>query len=170
MQVAVRSRFPSGTEHYQLTTMLLQGAVLFGATIASLSWPAVSTSHWSGPALWYAAILLALASIILAGQQAWLLPKSITTQTAEEYKRKLQSAHRLMLCAWQAPIMCLCYSIVMFLAGLTVVVVSPFATNRIWGDEAKVCSITITTSFSTLSMLMSDLGFCIVSGHSGQRY
>lgn len=34
--------------------------------------------------------------------------------------------------------MCLCYSIIMFLSGLTVVVISPFTNKRIWGDEAKV--------------------------------
>lgn len=34
--------------------------------------------------------------------------------------------------------MCLCYSIILFLAGLTAVVISPFASIGTWGDEAKV--------------------------------
>lgn len=59
-------------------------------------------------------------------------------QDAENYKEKIQARRQLALFAWQAPMMCLCYSIILFLAGLTAVVISPFASIGTWGDEAKV--------------------------------
>ena len=79
--------------------------------------------------------------MILGGQQAWLLPAFTSPENAAEYKLKFQARRQVLLLAWQAPMMCLCYSIVLFLAGLTVVVVSPFASNGTWGEEAKVISI-----------------------------
>ena len=146
VQVAVgppdsAASFPHSKNSSLNHRMLIQGAILFAATVASLSWSTVSTSHWSGPALWYAAILLSLTSVILGGQQAWLSPLSISTQNADMFKHKFRARRRRALIAWQAPMMCLCYSIVLFLAGLTVVIVSPFASNRTWGEEAKVICI-----------------------------
>ena len=113
---------------------------MFGAPIASLSWTAVPSSHWSGPALWYAAIVLSLTSVVLGGQQAWLLPISISPHEAQIYRDKFEGKRQRALLAWQAPMMCLCYSILFFLAGLGVVVISPFARKGNWGEEAKVKS------------------------------
>ena len=92
-------------------------------------------------------------SVILGGQQAWLLPHSVSIEDAERYKEKLQSSRRRMVFASQAPMMCICWAIVFFLVGLTVVVVSPFAINRVWGDDAKVCSIGSATKALPMSLL-----------------
>ena len=45
---------------------------------------------------------------------------------------------RLMLFAWQAPLMSLSYAIICFLAGMTAVVIGPLAAEPKWGDDAKV--------------------------------
>ena len=47
---------------------------------------------------------------------------------------------RLMLFAWQAPLMTLSYAITCFLADMAAVVISPLTTDLRWGDDAKVKS------------------------------
>ena len=45
---------------------------------------------------------------------------------------------RTILFALQAPLMCFTYSILLFLGGLTSVVLSPLIHDPEWNDEAKV--------------------------------
>lgn len=65
------------------------------------------------------------------------LPYSHHHQELQINKRHERPSH-LVLFALQAPIMCLTYSIVFFLAGLASVVLSPLAQNPGWNPEAKV--------------------------------
>jgi hypothetical protein len=46
----------------------------------------------------------------------------------------------IMLVVWQSPLMCLTYSIICFLGGLSSVVISPLAKQPQWNDETKVRS------------------------------
>ena len=43
-----------------------------------------------------------------------------------------------MLFVWQAPLMCMSYSILCFLAGLSSVVISPLASRPMWNNDASV--------------------------------
>lgn len=124
-----------------------QGAILFTSIISCLSWSNLSRSHWSGPALWYAGIILSLTSVVLGAQQTLELPEASGTIDALTFKRRLTARHsnpptpsRIMLFALQAPFMCMTYSIALFLAGLTSVVLSPLARQPMWDDDAKVSS------------------------------
>ena len=51
-----------------------------------------------------------------------------------------QQPSHMVLFALQAPLMCLTYSIVFFLAGLASVVLSPLAVSPGWNAQAKVSS------------------------------
>ena len=100
---------------------------MFTSTISCLSWSNLSTTYWPGPALWYGSIILALISIILGAQQAMFMPDTVDAEAAQEFRRchmanngseKRPEPRQIMLFVWQAPLMCLSYSIVFFLAGL----------------------------------------------------
>ena len=124
---------------------------MFASTMSCLSWSNLSSSHWSGPALWYGSIVLALMAVMLGAQQAMFLPDRIDGNAARDFRKRLMVRSRekraeleprqSMLFAWQAPLMCLSCSVVFFHAGLLSVVVSPLARKPGWGDEAKVCGM-----------------------------
>lgn len=119
--------------------------------------------HWSGPALWYTAIVFSLIAIIPGAQQTMLMPDfSPSLSNVSAIRKKLASGQdietdrdrviprrpsRLVLFALQAPLMCLAYSILLFLAGLTSVVLSPLSHNPGWNAEAKVCRLVTICSF-----------------------
>ncbi|KAL6716552.1 hypothetical protein ACLMJK_006119 [Lecanora helva] len=55
------------------------GALVFAATIACLSWSTpLEHANWSGPALWYAGIILSLTAIVSGAQQAIAIPSTST--------------------------------------------------------------------------------------------
>ena len=56
----------------------------------------------------------------------------------EHHQRPKKQPSHMVLFALQAPLMCLTYSIIFFLAGLTSVVLSPLAENPGWNSDAKV--------------------------------
>ena len=128
---------------------------MFASTISCLSWSVLSSSYWSGPALWYGSIVLALMAVMLGAQQVMFLPDNFDADAARDFRVRLMvrssrekkraaevlEPRQSMLFAWQAPLMCLSCSVVFFHAGLLSVVVSPLARKREWGDEAKVCRI-----------------------------
>jgi hypothetical protein len=58
---------------------------------------------------------------------------------------------RTMLYVWQAPLMALSCSMILFMAGLMSYVISPFASKRRWDEDAKVQS----ESSWALSLLIS---------------
>ena len=129
---------------------------MFTSTISCLSWSNLSTTYWPGPALWYGSIILALTSIIVGAQQAMFMPDTVDTEAAQEFRRrhianngseKRPEPRQIMLFVWQAPLMCLSYSIVFFLAGLTSVVLSPLAQRPGWNAEAKVCASILRQRF-----------------------
>jgi hypothetical protein len=121
-----------------------KSVVIFAALISSLSWATLSNSHWSGPALWYAGIVLSLTALVLGAQQSIALPSEADTDGACNIQQRLRSDGKAttprqdMLFIQQSPLMCLSWAVFCFLAGLTSVVVSPLARHPVWGIEAKV--------------------------------
>ena len=127
----------------------MQGAVFFTSLTSCLSWYNLSSRHWSGPALWYAGIILALIAVILGNQQVLVIPDTSDTTAASTLaiqKRLMTSdsssasprPKRLMLFTGQAPIMSLSYAMICFLVGMVAVVIGPLAGEQKWGDDAKV--------------------------------
>ena len=143
---------------------------MFASTISCLSWSVLSSSYWSGPALWYGSIIFALTAVMLGAQQVMFLPDNFDANAARAFRKKLMvcgssssssrekrraaellEPRQSMLFAWQAPLMCLSCSVVFFHAGLLAVVIGPLARKREWGDEAKVCGIlTVSRRFGFL--------------------
>ena len=89
---------------------------MFASTISCLSWSNLSSSHWSGPALWYGSIVLALMAVMLGAQQVMFLPDNFDGNAARDFRKRLMVRSRekraeleprqSMLFAWQAPLMC----------------------------------------------------------------
>ena len=61
---------------------------MFASTISCLSWSNLSTTYWSGPALWYESIILTLTSIILGAQQAMFMPDTVDVEASQEFRRR----------------------------------------------------------------------------------
>lgn len=120
------------------------GAVMFTSVIQGLAWPSVSSSHWSGPALWYASIILAISAVVVGAQQSFLLPDLSAEEDTARIKAKIrksdmaQTPRSLLLFGLQCPLLLLSYSMLCFLGGLSAVVLSPLAQNPTWAGEAKV--------------------------------
>lgn len=126
---------------------------MFASTISCLSWSNLSTTYWSGPALWYESIILALTSIILGAQQAMFMPDTVDVEASQEFRRrhiadngseKRPEPRQVMLFVWQAPLVCLSYSIVFFLAGLTWVINTTLKSWILWRYQGN--SISWSTS------------------------
>ena len=93
--------------------------------------------------MWYGAIIFSLNAVILGAQQAMIISDfgDGKKQASERFKKRSRIRERNILFVWQAPIMNLAHSVIFFLVGLISVVVSPFAKNIGWNDEAKVSRI-----------------------------
>jgi hypothetical protein len=130
---------------------------MFASVTSCLSWNCISNAHWSGPALWYASILLAVPVVLLGTQQLSVLPQKedigqlSTVQITLMKERLTEQAcdeprpSRFMLFVWQAPMMFLSYSVVLFLAGFGSIVFSPLAQDQAWNDALKVKCISTNT-------------------------
>jgi hypothetical protein len=124
---------------------------MFASVIGCLSWPAITSSHWSGPALFYASIVFAMGSILTGAQQTLILGSSesiaeLTASEIQDMRKSLASRSRgrrepsdLALFSWQVPLMLLGYSVLCFSAGLCSVVFSPLSQKLRWDAESKVC-------------------------------
>lgn len=121
---------------------------MFASVVSCLTWEVVKDTHWSGPALWYASILFALASIFSAAQLSLVLPEANVARTFNEeqvtaFKQSLADGNdatpsRTVLFAWQAPMMLLGHSVASYVVGLCVVVITPLARDHTWNASAKV--------------------------------
>ena len=120
-----------------------QSLVIFAAMIASLSWVTLSGVHWSGPAIWYMGIVLALTAMVVGAQQTVVLPSDVDLDTDSAVQQRLKRdgkarPRRDMLFVSQSPIMCFSLSVTCFLGGLSSVIISPLTQSPQWGPEAKV--------------------------------
>lgn len=130
-----------------------------------LTWNSTETSHWSGPALFYASTIFALVAIISGSQQLWILPRVDLAAAKSDAEKKTRQQlvsfiSRLQddeggpktkyVFALQTPIMLLTFSVMAFLAGLCAVVYSPLAANLAWDANAKV-SQTVTSKDTRLT-------------------
>jgi hypothetical protein len=132
----------------------LKGGFLFTTVASCLTWNSTETSHWTGPALFYASTVFALVAIISGSQQLWILPRVDASPSNSDAGKKrseelVSFIARLSsdegrpkskyVFALQTPIMLLTLSVLAFLAGLCAVVYSPLASRLAWDDNAKVC-------------------------------
>ncbi|KAF2191755.1 hypothetical protein K469DRAFT_718777 [Zopfia rhizophila CBS 207.26] len=154
---------------------LAGGFVVAGVT-AMLSWPEISSRHWLAPASLYSSIILSLAAVIFASQQAMLIDRIIQTDDRStavqrddqyfcfkaDYWRKQRSSDTenpwairwSVLLAWQAPIMCLTYSLLLLFIGMTTHVVAPVARDTSWNADGKTMVFYLTfCAMFTISFL-----------------
>lgn len=127
-----------------------QGAVMFASTVGCLSWPVVTTSHWTCPAFWYISIVFAVCSILTGAQQTLVLASDeaidqLENSAIEDVKHSFtnqmsaeEKPSAIVLFTWQVPIMLLCYCILTFMVGLGSAVYGPLARNLRWDGNSKV--------------------------------
>ena len=123
---------------------------MFATVSSCLTWTTTTSSNWSGPALWYSSIVFAIGSIFIGAIQSLALPAegllyeisdAAVEQMRQAYVQKssaLNQASPYALVVWQMPIMLLGYSVLSYLIGLCIVIISPLVQNPHWNDDAKV--------------------------------
>lgn len=135
-----------------------QSTVIVALVIGCFSWPDIRDHHWTARAFWYSCISLDVIAIGLATQQTTIL-ESIdhdmdqTGTLVETLGAMLvvgdqpnQEPNWMMIGVWQAPLMLLNYSIILFFVALTIHVCDAFVQERGWGDASKVCAFSWNTS------------------------
>lgn len=171
------------------TDETVKGAVIFASVPTCLQFADIKVVHWTAPAFWYASILLAVTSVVLAAQQTMVLSGLQKTQylLVRDRLKKTRSAEPrwTMLHIWQIPIQCLSYSLLCFLIGLFSYVFSPLTQGSIWSGNAQVGGRFLFTTSSTDRILDRDsirhscgirciqfcleFGFCILHRHLEKR-
>ena len=91
---------------------------------------------------------MALMAVVLGAEHTMMLSNlSAPTRNILTVRKKLRGMMSakdnvrpgaIILFTLQAPLMCLAYSIILFLGGLASFVISPLAMNPIWDADAKV--------------------------------
>ena len=73
----------------------MQGAVVFATVPTCLTWRGIESVHWSAPAFWYASIVFAVTSVVIAAQQTMVLSglqKAKYTFVRERVSQTLESS------------------------------------------------------------------------------
>ena len=106
----------------------------------------VDEAPWTAKASFYSTIFMSLSAVAAGSQQSIALDRY---GQHPEGLRQLQellkggsagSVSWLQLYVWQLPIMLLNISIVLFLAGLSILIWARAAHSPVWDDEMKVCT------------------------------
>lgn len=128
--------------------MTASQSALFGGVIASaFSWPALGKLAGSATestilAIWYSALVLALGSIATSAQQAVALGRLSSHPDGARKMREVLGREvggrwrprKVQLLIWQTPISLLNASIMMFVAGLIVLVWGSVSRLWAWSD------------------------------------
>lgn len=158
---------------------------MFASVTGCMSWDAVKASHWTGRAFWESSLIFAICAILTGAQQTLYLGTStlvaqLNSREIRELKSSLasrgnksavQKACPLVVFAWQAPLMLLCYAVVCFLAGLCSIVYSPLVRALQWNADARVCTRSdgedtkLTHSAGGLALQHRGCDLCIQLGN-----
>jgi hypothetical protein len=168
--ISIAVRRSAETKTCIFSTNLRKCAVLAAAVIGSFSWNIVSESYWLASAFWYCCLVLTILGILLSAQQIAVLNmlgpipqkghSEMTARIVRHYLPLLLSVDEntstrfgtdlekwkprwKMIFTWQCPIMFLSYSVVLFLAGLTLIVCTPLIRKEPWGNGSNVSTIAI---------------------------
>ncbi|KAL1872364.1 hypothetical protein Daus18300_004334 [Diaporthe australafricana] len=137
----------------------LSGSLLAAAVIGSFSWPIPDTIHWLGPALWYASLIMSFCAVLLSSSEHFLFAAIRDSTQHPDIRRRLSMIMEIsggrpetcckppvraqvrwnMVFTWQAPMMLLSYSLIAFVMGLTICVLTPLYDGRDYDDSCKVC-------------------------------
>lgn len=145
-----------------------QSAILAAAVIGSFSWTSTPDSYWLAQAFWYCSLVCSIVGILLSAQQIAVLDllssrhgedkatsskagvRSYLPLMLTEVKRSEREIYIAndeigtwkprwkMVFTWQCPIMFLAYSVLLFLAGLTILVCTPLIRGNPWGTDSNV--------------------------------
>ncbi|KAE8445375.1 hypothetical protein EG329_013497 [Mollisiaceae sp. DMI_Dod_QoI] len=124
----------------ELTSVTIVGTLIASAVTGSIQWSSLSTTHWVVAAFWYSTLLFSLISVIIAFYLTILLSNfavnvdgnKILLQVLQK-KNDPTKSRWWSLFALQMPIMLLSYALIMYVAGLSLMVIRPLW-NDPWGD------------------------------------
>ncbi|KAL6171040.1 hypothetical protein ACJQWK_03985 [Exserohilum turcicum] len=161
-----------------------QCTVLAAAVIGAFSWTTISEAYWLTHGFWHMSLILAILGILLSASEVTVLnllgPVKPLVQQQQQQQRPVTTLdiaiakyrpllftlttdnagapryapRRKMVFTWQAPLMFMSYSVCAFLAGLTILVCSPFIRrDKVWGDGHNIAIMYLTAFFSGASCI-----------------
>ncbi|KAF1851255.1 uncharacterized protein K460DRAFT_382724 [Cucurbitaria berberidis CBS 394.84] len=146
----------------ELQFITISCTVLAAAVIGAFSWTTIENAYWLTHAFWHSSLILAILCILLSASEITVLhllgPLQSISQsfrdanTVERYKPLLLSfgtdnipkyvPRKKMVVTWQGPLMFMSYSVCTFLAGLTILVCTPFIRHgRNWTTGHNIATM-----------------------------
>ncbi|KAI9861717.1 MAG: hypothetical protein M1813_005066 [Trichoglossum hirsutum] len=128
----------------ELEMVTFTGTLIASAVTGSIQWSALSTAHWLVPAAWYSTLLFSLVSVTMAFYLSILLTNfSINNDGKNILLKALHKSNHPKKSRWaslfalQMPIMLLSYALMMYIVGLSLLVIKPLW-NDPWGHSSFV--------------------------------
>ncbi|KAE9368909.1 hypothetical protein N431DRAFT_428640 [Stipitochalara longipes BDJ] len=128
----------------ELQMVSFAGTLIASAVTGSIQWSSLSTAHWFVAAAWYSTLLFSLMSVIMAFYLTILLSNFAIKSDGNaillkalrktNYQKKSRWAS---LFALQMPIMLLSYALIMYIVGLSLMVIRPLWTEP-WGNSSFI--------------------------------
>ncbi|KAJ8112382.1 hypothetical protein OPT61_g5236 [Boeremia exigua] len=132
----------------ELSTVNVTAALIAAVVSAIFSWPTIEETPWTATAVFYASLILSLATVASASQQSIALHRYGThSQGLVMLRKSLASssnkrASRLQIYVWQMPVMLLNVSITLLIVGLFILIWDRVAQTTDWTDNLKVAVVT----------------------------
>ncbi|EMR65481.1 hypothetical protein UCREL1_7541 [Eutypa lata UCREL1] len=118
----------------------IMGGIAFAAFAGALSWADHDKMHWLGLACWFGSLMLALGSVVLGVQQRSLIDalQDLASPPCLEKHFRRPYQRWFVIFTWQAPLMMVNYSFILFTVGLLDYVVNPVVRSGVFDDHARV--------------------------------
>ncbi|KAH0559487.1 hypothetical protein GP486_003995 [Trichoglossum hirsutum] len=128
----------------ELEMVTFAGTLIASAVTGSIQWSALGAAHWLVSAAWYSTLLFSLVSVIMAFYLSILLTNlSINNDGDSILLKALCRSGRQKKSRWtslfalQMPIMLLSYALMMYIVGLSLLVIRPLW-HEPWGNNSIV--------------------------------
>lgn len=145
----------------ELQFITIACTVLAAAVIGAFSWTTLDNAYWLTYGFWHSSLMLSILGILLSASEITVLSilgplnargkVSLQESRVRRYTPFLLSTctqsggfmpRRKMVFAWQCPLMFMSYSVCAFLAGLTILVCTPFIREKsAWGDGHNIATM-----------------------------
>lgn len=130
-------------------TSLSQGTLIASAVTGSIQWSSLSTAHWVVSAVWYSTLLFSLVSVVMAFYLSILFSNFAIHNNGTNIllavlhkTRNAEKSRWASLFALQMPIMFLSYALILYILGLSLMVIRPLW-NAPWGNSSWVSVISL---------------------------
>ncbi|KAF2849950.1 hypothetical protein T440DRAFT_468999 [Plenodomus tracheiphilus IPT5] len=156
----------------ELQFITIACTVLAAAVIGAFSWTTVEEAYWLTYGFWHSSLILSILGILLSASEITVLHLLGPLEQSSKFSREDYAVRRYqplliscksealqiyeprkkMIFTWQGPVMFMSYSVCAFLAGLTILVCTPFIREgRNWGVGHNIATMYLTVLMAGLT-------------------